>query len=370
MQRLLAIADDLTGAAEIAGVGWRHGLPVRLLRQPTSNLHDGLTVIDTDSRLLPPEQAARAVRTFVDPIAALKLDLVYKKTDSVLRGPVGAEIDALLDVLNRADALLVPQNPSRGRTIAGGIYSIDGVPLDQTSFKDDPDHPARSSRVGELIPPGVAGRITVPDASTQQDIARLAGTLSPHALPAGGADFFAAILQQRGLRAARAPIAHLSGPVRLFVCGSASAQSQQLIERFRHAGLPVRAMPDDVFGGAPVDAWVDNIDRSLSQSSRALVVIARPVDRTTGTGARLQQSLAEVVAALRARQRIDTLLLEGGATASAVCRRMAWHEFDLAGELGSGAVLVSPPAAPPLVAVKPGSYAWPDSVWRNPSTPL
>src|SRR5687768_7538591 len=97
MNRVLVIADDLTGAAEIAGVGHRYGLPTRLLRRrrPVEGCEPGLTVLDTDSRLLPPADAARVVGDVVSAVRGHDIDLVYKKVDSVLRGPVRAEVDAL-----------------------------------------------------------------------------------------------------------------------------------------------------------------------------------------------------------------------------------------------------------------------------------
>src|SRR5947209_900501 len=126
MNKLLVIADDLSGAAEIAGLALRYGLPAHLSRQPIScGLPAGVTVVDTDSRLLPPPLAAETVARFVHPLYAEEFDLIYKKADSVLRGPVRAELDALAGHFGRRAVLLVPQNPSRGRTIqSDGRYTI------------------------------------------------------------------------------------------------------------------------------------------------------------------------------------------------------------------------------------------------------
>ena len=48
--RILVIADDLSGAAELTGIGARHGLAARLERDAPIAVHDGLTVLDTDTR--------------------------------------------------------------------------------------------------------------------------------------------------------------------------------------------------------------------------------------------------------------------------------------------------------------------------------
>src|SRR5688500_14541293 len=124
MRKALVIADDLSGAAEIAGIGHRYGLPTRLARERPKFFPPGLTVIDTESRSLPPAEAATTVARCVAGIDPGAFDLIYKKTDSVLRGPVAAEIDALMTALRRPAGLLVPQNPTRARVIANGTYFI------------------------------------------------------------------------------------------------------------------------------------------------------------------------------------------------------------------------------------------------------
>src|SRR5437762_1247357 len=112
MMRALAIADDFSGAAEIAGIGARYGLPTTLTRRAIPDTTEGLSVIDTDSRSLTPTGAAQAVTTFAHQLDPAEFDLIYKKTDSLMRGPVIAEIVALMRAFNRTAAILVAQNPS------------------------------------------------------------------------------------------------------------------------------------------------------------------------------------------------------------------------------------------------------------------
>src|SRR6476620_10457313 len=96
MKRALVIADDLTGAAEIAGIGHRYGLATTLLRSRPQAIGYGLTVIDTDSRLLDRSTGANLVANFTRELDRSDFDLVYKKTDSVLRGNIAAELGSIM----------------------------------------------------------------------------------------------------------------------------------------------------------------------------------------------------------------------------------------------------------------------------------
>jgi uncharacterized protein YgbK (DUF1537 family) len=151
MLRILAIADDLTGAAEIAAHGLRHGLPSRLNRSPVNSFEPGLTVLDTDTRNLQPRDAAAVIAKFIPPDVSKLVDLIFKKTDSVLRGPILAELHAMMPAIGVKSALLVPQNPSRGRTIFRGAYQVAGIPLAETAFRNDPTYPAWSSNALQLL---------------------------------------------------------------------------------------------------------------------------------------------------------------------------------------------------------------------------
>jgi uncharacterized protein YgbK (DUF1537 family) len=377
MIRLLAIADDLSGAAEIAGIGHRFGLPTRVLRDdpPARWDVDGLTVIDTDSRSLASGLAAGAVGRALNGCDRGAFDLVYKKVDSVLRGQIRAELAAVMEVLHdQARVVLLAQNPSRGRIIdARGDYFIDGVPLHRTPFANDPDHPARSAQAKTLIEdPNAVCRtddeeipehqITIAAAAAPDDVARWARRVTADAtiLPAGSGDFFSALLGALGLRPGREFIRELNPGRALFLCGSASAYSRELAQTAAARGVAIRPMPDDIFtGAASVDTWARELLDTLSHSARVLITIPQPLHRAASQ--RLQSTLAELAANILAAGPVENLLLEGGATASAVCRLMGWNAFDVTGEFSPGVVRLQ--AGDANLIIKPGSYPWPAGIW-------
>ena len=160
---MLIIADDITGAAEIAGIAWRKGMKVRLMvyqpNMPTTPLSSWrgaggeALILATDTRSGTEEEAVKTIETlFNSPLqGGVGGGLIFKKTDSVLRGHVAAELEALMRLTGKSNTLLIPQNPSKGRIVKDGIYYINGTPLDQTSFAYDPEFPAKTAEAKKLL---------------------------------------------------------------------------------------------------------------------------------------------------------------------------------------------------------------------------
>ena len=292
---MLIIADDITGAAEIAGIAWRKELKVRLMvylpNMPTTPLSSWrgaggeALILATDTRSGTEEEAVKTIEELATclysgvqecrsvgvqtlPVQGVQecrsagvqtlpsstsnlstcqlvnlstdasnlstcqlvnssTDIIFKKTDSVLRGHVAAELQALMRVTGKQKALLIPQNPSKGRIVKDGIYYINGTPLDQTSFAYDPEFPARTAEAKKLLkrsagvqecrssdnswtsnlsspsshlssissPKGEDGRgLLLPDATTLEEIREHVAKADNDTLFAGGADMFEAVV--------------------------------------------------------------------------------------------------------------------------------------------------------------------------------
>src|ERR1043166_1737662 len=154
------IADDLTGAAELGGVGLRYGLRAEVV---TAGAESGLQAalrgvsadagtpngpdllcVDTDSRAGLPAEAGRRAAEAANRLTALRAEWIYKKVDSVLRGHVVVELEAMMNQLGLNRALLVPANPSLARVVRNGQYFVRGEPIHQTDFRLDPEFPRRT----------------------------------------------------------------------------------------------------------------------------------------------------------------------------------------------------------------------------------
>ena len=192
------IADDLTGAAELGAVGLRHGLRAEIVRSGEPSGRADLVCVDTDSRSCEPAAAAKRAAVAAKMLRAAGAAWIYKKVDSVLRGQVTAEVEAVMKQLELTRALLLPANPSLGRTIHDGQYFVQGKPIHKTEFARDPEYPRRSSQVVRLLAAPesfllrvvngdrslVTGAIVIGEASTPADVRSWAEYCDATMLPA------------------------------------------------------------------------------------------------------------------------------------------------------------------------------------------
>ncbi|GAA1646262.1 hypothetical protein GCM10009733_049260 [Nonomuraea maheshkhaliensis] len=122
---VLALADDLSGAAETAAVLMSHaGSALIALSGPPYPAQAPVLVADLDSRHHP--QTFDLVRKALRHAGRRP---VFVKIDSLLRGNVAATVAACLDT---APVVLAPSLPSAGRTVTGGVPYVRGVPLRET----------------------------------------------------------------------------------------------------------------------------------------------------------------------------------------------------------------------------------------------
>ena len=199
---MIVIADDITGAAEIAGIAFSKGQEVRLLCSSPLNCDsvavNGTTVIATDTRSMSEVEAVAETRHIIRPLS-LEGDggrLLFKKTDSALRGHVVAELTALMESTGYQRAVYLPANPTKGRVIKNGLYYINKVPIHETAFSYDPEFPAKTSVLKERFPDAEANGIIMPDAESMDDIRNIIGLYNDgKTLFAGAADLFSALLE-------------------------------------------------------------------------------------------------------------------------------------------------------------------------------
>ena len=180
MIRIFIMADDLTGALDTGVAFAKRGIPTRVctrsgkissLLSENQNPEAALTgshpgfpdssftqddknevlVVNTESRHLSPEDAYQIVFSLTRAAIDAQIPIIYKKTDSALRGNVGSELAAALSAAGALSLHFLPAAPSMNRLVKDGRLFINGVPVSESAFGKDPLNPVRTSDITQLI---------------------------------------------------------------------------------------------------------------------------------------------------------------------------------------------------------------------------
>lgn len=264
------MADDATGALEagaiLAGIGTDVVVELEALSGTTAPACVLLVPTRHDSPLMARSRLGTALSALAASSPMGKLPPLYWKTDSTLRGPIGACLGALLCVFPDRPLVYIPAYPAMGRTVKKGVLLVDGVPVSQTAFSADARNPVRSSIVADVIGPGLVHpidslrtaselreklaspclEVLICDAATEDDVAELIAECrkaKPAPLvagPAGGIAAWAGGGTPEPLR--RAWIEEV--PQWLVVCGSRHPLARAQAKHARQLGFTVIATPD------------------------------------------------------------------------------------------------------------------------------
>ena len=384
------IADDLTGAAELGTVGLRHGLRAEIIPLGQAVRPLDLVCMDTDSRSCAPLEAGRRATAAAAALQAAGARWIYKKVDSVLRGQVTAEVEAVLRQLKLDRALLLPANPSLGRVIRGGDYFVNGMPIHQTEFARDPEYPRHSAQVMRLVSAPeqfhlalangdhtvAPNTLLIGQAHSSEHVHAWARDCPPHCLKVGGAEFFGALLAGEFPGAIPLVPDHVdfSTGLELFVCGSTSSSVQMLVAAARASRVPVVGLPkellaDIAFSAEACHSISHQVRTAFATSRRVVLHVGLPPADNPVVAGRLARHLVDLAESVLGQVTVKNLFAEGGATSAELVRRMKWPRLQVVREWAPGvatlAVAGQGPAAPWLT-IKPGSYAWPEPWTRVP----
>lgn len=369
---IVVIADDITGAAELAGIALTHGLRVSLHASSSKGeigaCDDAeVVVIATDCRSYSQEEAVGCMEGVLEALKGFGADVVYfKKTDSALRGHIVAELDVMMRKLSISRTLLLPQNPSKGRIVQQGVYSIHGVPLAETAFSYDPEFPAHHSSVEKILP-GIKSvaigealyeGISLGDAVSVSDVVMHLSHLPEKTLLAGAADLFEAYLSQRygKTNVDTASFDVRSAGKTLVVCGSTQSRSLKNEVPFAHRDTVERSMPLSVYQGESSLDWIESLVSDYTAHECLILQVGHPSSGGKEQAVYIRTLFATIVARLTSLQAPSLLIIEGGATAFAILSALGWQALSVCQELAPGVVVLAHENT--HIMLKPGSYGW------------
>ena len=167
--QMAMIADDLTGALDAGVCMLPSDVAVATSSEHAAKLLSGrkpsVLSVNAGTRHMDAEAAYAEVASLVRLVRKAGCRSIFKKTDSVLRGNVGAELAAAFDASGAARLHFLPAFPAMGRTTEDGIQCVNGVPVAESAFGKDPFEPVHESDIARII----AEETQVPVKSVRED---------------------------------------------------------------------------------------------------------------------------------------------------------------------------------------------------------
>lgn len=368
-QRLGIIADDLTGAMDSSGYFATRGLSTVVILGHSSPRAADVVVITTNSR---GDEAATASEKVRQVLGELKGRVVYKKIDSTLRGNVGAELAAVMEELACDKAIVAPAFPAVGRTVVDGLLLVNGVPVAETQFANDPVSPVTQSDIPRLLEQSTRYRVgsvavgsiargpesLYRDISSRSEDVLVCDTVEQShlhfiacasALAKGGwllcgsgglaRELHVLLTKASEERATMTP-SLASGPALLAVGSRHQVTAGQLRRAHDELGLALLDLEVERLGhseinSAEVKRIVLEAGRSLSQG-KTVAVTSTFSQYVPELKRSVAAALAKSVADILATRKLMGLFLCGGDIAVEVCRRLSVAAIQVYGEVEPG----------------------------------
>ncbi|MCA9139533.1 MAG: four-carbon acid sugar kinase family protein [Planctomycetales bacterium] len=408
ISRMGCIADDYTGATDLASMLVRAGLRVvqffgvadkEMLSSETCEIamnQSDAVVVALKSRSNPANDAvAESLRSlsFLQDHGFDKCFFKYCSTfDSTPRGNIGPVADALADRLNCEQVVFCPAFPENGRTVYQGHLFVGDQLLAESSMRNHPLNPmtdsclvrwlqAQSKRTvgrlarGSAIP--VGRQHLIADAIDDDDLKRVAHLTRNDRLLTGGsaiARYWAEEIYQERNHALSGDgpwgdVSPIESAGRTAVlAGSCSDATRLQIAMFRaqHPALDLALVDEDVdLESDRAMNWIQQQWSTLGDDTPVLIASGVDAERVAGLRRRLGDAQSagyvESVFARLASQLVQAdvtnLIIAGGETSGAVVNALGIHGIRIGSEIASGVPRVYPLERPGMsLVLKSGNF--------------
>jgi uncharacterized protein YgbK (DUF1537 family) len=405
------VADDITGANDIGVMFAKWGYETHVYAHEHFLEHyqnnPDVCIVDTNSRLDSRDTAYNKVFAATQALVRLGCKQFHKKTCSVFRGNIGAEFDAMLDALGQDFAVVVLGFPKNGRTTVDAIHYVRGVRLEESEFRHDPAHPMTHSNLVDILQSQTARRVglidyrviqsgrlrnrlaemrgeynyVILDVTHQEDLKRIAEAVQDVPVLCGSsaiAEDLPAFWSDVPQHPKPLNILRREGLGILCAAGSLMPQTSAQIACLREQGaatFPMNALRLFDEREAEIHYLVDSLTEAMTSGIDGLVHTASSPDdanevkregalqglSNTDVSRLVSESLAEVVAQVVERTGQNRLLIAGGETSAAVCRRLGVYGLRVWKEIQPGLPSCASLTEPLLLLVlKSGSFGTPD----------
>ncbi|MEU4153315.1 3-oxo-tetronate kinase [Streptomyces sp. NPDC026659] len=410
--RLGAIADDFTGATDLANNLVRAGMRVvQLIGVPEDGAYDiapdaDAVVIALKSRTVPVAEAVDASLRALAWLRGAGAEQIYFKYcstfDSTPAGNIGPVTEALMDALGTDFTVATPAFPDNGRTVFKGHLFVGDVLLSESGMRNHPLTPMTDSnlvnvlgaqttrpvglidhtvlaagadavraRIAELRSAGVA--FAVVDAVSNDDLVRLGEAVSELPLVTAGSGLAIGLPANWGVQPSTAATQlPPTGGYRAIVSGSVSVATNGQVRAFLDSGRPAFSVDplriaagEDVAGEALAFADAHLADGPVLIYSTEAPDAVRGVQSRLGAaeaGELVERTLAEVARGFVARG-VRQLVVAGGETSGAVVQALGVTGLRIGPQIDPGVpwcAAVLPDGETLHLTLKSGNFGGPD----------
>jgi uncharacterized protein YgbK (DUF1537 family) len=354
MPFLGVIADDVTGATDVASVLAREGMrTTQAIGVPSAELElpdADAVVVALKSRTAPVEQAVRESVASLRWLRGRGAERFFFKVcstfDSTPAGNIGPVADALLDELGAQCAVVTPAYPANFRTVYKGHLFVGDVLLSESSMRNHPLTPMTDSNLVRVLqrqtrrPVGLLGApdltYAIADALTDNDLRSLGAAHADLPLLVGGAGLALGLPRAYGFDHGAAFARRVDGPA-IVLAGSLSDATRAQIARFEPA------VTLDEYAGYTGDA-----------------VLVHSGERGDRPPHEIEQQLAQIAKdAVEAGAR--RIVVAGGETSGAVLQALGIRALAVGEEIAPGVPWMTTLEEPRLsFALKSGNFGGPD----------
>ena len=370
MTRWAVIADDLTGALDTALQFRKHGYQAIVSTQsgkwPCTAGEAAISAMSTASRHVCHADAYTAVQQAVRSRPLSTRTSIFKKTDSLLRGNIGPELQAALDSTGAATMIYAPAFPSGGRKTESGTLSLWGTPVTHGAAGHDPTTPPRESHIPTLIestsdlhcrviPSNVVQsgtstlarafsaardanvQVVLPDVSADRELHVVAAAMSKADLTsvcAGSAGLAEALARRGNISVHPEPSVHPASHVLAIIGTPISHTQQQVAHALRAVSVATISLQP---GRAAIAQALSAVHSAWSANQVALVDAVIPsVEPSPAQRSAREAQIVEFTAAVDRDSTDIGLVISGGDTARAAFDGFDGESIELAGEIGWG----------------------------------
>lgn len=377
------IADDFTGATDLAGLLARSGVPVSLRIGVPDTAPDSAAafeVIALKCRTEPVDVAVAECRkalAWLQAAGAQRFFWKYCSTfDSTPQGNIGPVAEALMKDIGTDQTIYCPAFPENGRAIFMGNLFVGEQPLHESPMKDHPLTPMTDANLMRLLAPqvtkpvGLANRLTVArgasalrarlddlradgvahvvvDAVADEDLHVIAKACQHMPLMTGGSAV-AMPLPLLALAEGTLTASQSSQPApdtakrAIILSGSCSAMTRAQVARYQQHAPGYRLDPRVLATDGP-QAAMDWLDAQPITANPIIYATAEPADVKASQAAlgeaRAGSVVEDALATLAVHAStigIGRFVIAGGETSGAVTKALGVTKLDVSREIAPG----------------------------------